>query len=92
MHAIFLIRSKSRTYFLILIRSVFVSAVTLAGGIPQAVTLRKPSFAIDIDDIRATLTSDSAILVLNTPHNPTGKVATKEELEGGQKIQRETVG
>ena len=38
-------------------------------------------YTIDIDELRATLTPNTKILMLNTPHNPTGKVFGLEELQ-----------
>jgi N-succinyldiaminopimelate aminotransferase len=44
------------------------------------VTLRAPDFALDLDRLRAAITPRTKLLLLNTPHNPTGKVFTREEL------------
>ena len=59
-----------------------LGAVHQAGAIPRAVTLRPPNFAIDEDDLRAAAASPRAkMIVLNSPHNPTGHVATAAELQ-----------
>jgi len=59
----------------------YVPSVQMAGGIPRYYTLRPPDWAIDEDEL-ATLFSDKTKLVIfNTPHNPTGKVFTRQELE-----------
>lgn len=59
-----------------------LGAVLLAGGTPRVVRLRAPSFAIEEEDVRRACSSPRAkMLVLNSPHNPTGHVATPTELE-----------
>ena len=55
--------------------------VILAGGIPKYVTLKKPDFNFDFDELEQSITEKTKIIVINTPHNPTGKVYTFEELE-----------
>ena len=55
--------------------------VTLAGATPRYATLRFPDFAVDLDALAALFTTRTRVLVLNTPHNPTGKVFTRQELE-----------
>jgi N-succinyldiaminopimelate aminotransferase len=42
--------------------------------------LRAPHFAFDIEALRAAITPRTRLLLLNTPHNPTGKVFTRDEL------------
>ena len=47
----------------------------LSGAVPRYVTLHEPDWAIDPDELRARLHARGrAAIVLNTPHNPTGKV------------------
>ncbi|MFN7133397.1 MAG: aminotransferase class I/II-fold pyridoxal phosphate-dependent enzyme, partial [Myxococcales bacterium] len=61
------------------------ASVTMAGGVPRHVPLRPPDAAhpswwFDEAELRAAFTPRTRLLVLNTPHNPTGKVFTLEEL------------
>ncbi|ANS80684.1 Aspartate aminotransferase [Serinicoccus hydrothermalis] len=65
------------------------AAVAMAGGVRRTVQLRFPDLRLDLDALRATVTDRTRVLVLNTPHNPTGKVFTREELEGVAAIARE---
>ena len=44
------------------------------------VTLRRPHFRPDLDQLRDAITSRTRLILLNSPHNPTGMVATREEL------------
>ena len=53
----------------------------LSGAIPRFVTLHEPDWHFDPDELRAAFGPRTRGLVLNTPHNPTGKVFTREELE-----------
>jgi aminotransferase len=53
----------------------------LTGATPRYVTLHEPDWSFDPDELRAAVTSRTRGLVLNSPHNPTGKVFTRTELE-----------
>ena len=53
----------------------------LSGAVPRYVTLHEPSWSFDVDELRAAFGPRTRGLVLNTPHNPTGKVFTRSELE-----------
>ncbi|HST42911.1 MAG TPA: pyridoxal phosphate-dependent aminotransferase [Conexibacter sp.] len=61
------------------------AAVALAGGELRRVTLRAPAFALDLDALEAAA-ENSRILLLNSPHNPTGRVLSRAELEGIARI------
>ena len=52
----------------------------LAGAIPRYVTLHEPDWSIDETELRAAFGPRTRGLVLNSPHNPTGKVFSREEL------------
>jgi aminotransferase len=53
----------------------------LSGAIPRYVTLHEPDWHIDPDELRAAFTDRTRGIVVNSPHNPTGKVFTRAELE-----------
>ena len=53
----------------------------LAGATPRFVTLHEPDWSIDPDEVRAAFTSRTRGIVVNTPHNPTGKVFTAQDLQ-----------
>ena len=55
--------------------------VVLAGGVPVYVTLNKPDFTFDRDELLKAISSKTKMIIINSPHNPTGKVFTYEELE-----------
>ncbi len=53
----------------------------LSGATPRFVTLHEPDWSIDFDELRAAFTSRTRGIIINTPHNPTGKVYAREELD-----------
>jgi aspartate/methionine/tyrosine aminotransferase len=53
----------------------------LSGAVPRYVTLRAPDWSIDSDELRRAFSSKTRAIVVNTPHNPTGKVFSRAELE-----------
>lgn len=55
-------------------------SVTMAGGHPQPVTLHPPHFNIDVEAVRAAMTERTGVIVVNSPHNPSGHVATVKEM------------
>jgi N-succinyldiaminopimelate aminotransferase len=59
----------------------YVACIGFAGGVRRPVTLRPPSYALDVDRLRAAVGPRTKLLLLNTPHNPTGAVLSREELE-----------
>ncbi len=52
----------------------------LAGAKPVYVPLEWPTWSFDPDRLRAAFTSRTKAIIVNTPHNPTGKVFTREEM------------
>jgi aspartate/methionine/tyrosine aminotransferase len=53
----------------------------LTGATARYVTLHEPDWHFDPDELRAAITPRTRGLVVNSPHNPTGKIFTREELE-----------
>jgi N-succinyldiaminopimelate aminotransferase len=60
----------------------YAACIAMAGGTRVPVTLRpsEGSFRLDLDELRASVTDRTRLLLINTPHNPTGTVLTREEL------------
>ena len=58
----------------------YAAVIALAGARMRAVPLRAPTFAFDPDELRAAFSSRTRMVLLNTPHNPTGVVFTREQL------------
>ena len=57
----------------------YVAMIQMAGGMRRPVTLRAPDFRLDVAALR-TAAAGARFLLLNTPHNPTGTVLTRDEL------------
>ena len=55
--------------------------IALAGGVHVTVPLRAPDFVPDLDELRDAVTSRTRIILINSPHNPTGMVLDKPALE-----------
>ena len=55
--------------------------VLLAGGVPTHVTLHKPDFRFDPEELERSIAPKTTMLVLNNPQNPTGKMFSRDELE-----------
>ncbi|MET8952743.1 pyridoxal phosphate-dependent aminotransferase [Streptomyces sp. NPDC004393] len=63
----------------------YAACIAMAGGRRVPVTLRPhqdgdASFRLDLDELRDAVTDRTRLLLINTPHNPTGTVLTREEL------------
>jgi N-succinyldiaminopimelate aminotransferase len=67
----------------------YVAVIQMAGGVRRPVTLRAPDFRLPIDELRAAVTPRTTAILLNSPHNPTGTVLTRDELEAVADVARE---
>jgi len=55
-------------------------AVALSGGTPVYVTLRYPDYRIDWDEVRRAITPRTRVMVVNSPHNPTGMMWSSDDV------------
>jgi len=58
----------------------YVPDMVMAGVSPRYVSLRTPDWTFDPDELRSAFSSKTRAIIINTPHNPTGKVYSREEL------------
>ncbi len=58
----------------------YAANIAMAGGVRVPVTLRPPDFRPDLDELARAVTERTRLILLNTPHNPTGSVFTHDEL------------
>jgi aspartate/methionine/tyrosine aminotransferase len=58
----------------------YPGVVRLAGAVPVAVPLSFPNWRLDIAALRRAVTPRTRVIILNSPHNPTGRVFTSEEM------------
>jgi N-succinyldiaminopimelate aminotransferase len=59
----------------------YAACIALAGAQRRLVTLRPPGYAVDPDALAAAFSPRTRVVLVNSPHNPTGKVFSREELE-----------
>ncbi len=59
----------------------YVPNAEMAGGVPRYVPLRAPDWTFDPDELAAAFNNKTKLIMLNTPHNPTGRVFTKAQLQ-----------
>jgi len=58
----------------------YAPAITINGGRPVYVALKQPDFHIDWEEVRKMITSKTRMIILNSPHNPTGAVLSDSDL------------
>ncbi|MGV3540509.1 MAG: pyridoxal phosphate-dependent aminotransferase [Rufibacter sp.] len=59
----------------------YVPAIELSGGVPVFIPLRFPDFSIDWQRVKEKLTKKTRLLIINSPHNPSGAVLQKHDLD-----------
>jgi N-succinyldiaminopimelate aminotransferase len=59
----------------------YAACIALAGAERRLVQLRAPTFGFDPDELARAITPRTRLVLLNSPHNPTGKVFSRAELE-----------
>ncbi len=59
----------------------YAATIALAGAVRRTSVLRFPDFAVDEASLRSAFSSRTRLVLLNSPHNPTGKVFTRAELD-----------
>ncbi|WP_244807401.1 MULTISPECIES: pyridoxal phosphate-dependent aminotransferase [Caballeronia] len=68
----------------------YVPSIELAGGKPVFVSLEAPDYALPFDKIAAAITPRTRLIMINTPHNPTGRVWRAEDMKKLEEIVRDT--
>lgn len=59
----------------------YLPACLLAGVVPRFVTLHQPDYRFDPQELRSVFNSRTRLILINTPHNPSGRVFSASELE-----------
>lgn len=59
----------------------YIPMIELNGGIPVTVKLVHPEYHIDWDQLKKLLNHRTRMIIINTPHNPTGSVWQKDDLD-----------
>ena len=68
----------------------YAPAVKLNGGMVKYAKLRMPDFAIDWNEVKRLISHNTKMIIINTPHNPTGSVLGKEDLNELYKLTKDT--
>ena len=67
----------------------YAASIAMAGGTRRVVTLRPPEWTFEVEELATAVGPRTRLLLLNTPHNPTGKVFSRSELEAVAAVCRE---
>lgn len=65
---------------------IYVPSILSVGGRPKYLTLKKPDFRIDWEEVQKVISSSTRIIIINSPHNPTGSILSAFDMEKLQKI------
>ena len=68
----------------------YAPVVRLQGATPIGLKLQVPDFAIDWDELRAAITPRTRMIIINTPHNPSGQVLNAADLDQLAALTRNT--
>lgn len=68
----------------------YVPAIELNGGIPVYISLNYPEYKIDWNEVKNKISKKTKLIILNTPHNPTGAVLDESDLKKLSEIVQNT--
>ncbi len=68
----------------------YVPAILLNGGSPKYYTLKSPDFKIDWDEVKKMVNHNTKMIIINSPHNPTGSVLKAEDIKKLEKLTKNT--
>lgn len=68
----------------------YIPNIVINGALPVRIDLRYPDYRIDWEEVRRRITSRTRMIMLNSPHNPTGAVLRTEDMEQLRAIVRDT--
>jgi methionine aminotransferase len=68
----------------------YAPVVKLNGGIPIFIKLRFPDYKIDWDEVKDHLSLKTRLLILNSPHNPSGSILLEDDMEALKRILNST--
>ncbi len=58
----------------------YLASIKICGGVAVPVTLHAPNFTVKMEELEAAVTSKTKMIIVNNPHNPTGKMWEESEL------------
>jgi methionine transaminase len=68
----------------------YVPAIKLCGGMPITVRLKLPEYKIDWNEVKKLITSRTKMIIINSPHNPSGSILSASDIQQLNKITRNT--
>jgi len=68
----------------------YVPAIELNGGIPVYVQLKAPDYSIDWNQVKKLVNQKTKMIIINTPHNPTGTIFSAKDMQALEKITKNT--
>jgi len=68
----------------------YIPNIEINGAIPVRIDLRFPDYHIDWDEVRRRITPRTRMILLNSPHNPTGAVLRPEDIEQLRSVVKDT--
>jgi methionine aminotransferase len=58
----------------------YVPVIRLSGGVPVFASLRYPDYTVDWDEVKRAISPRTKVILVNTPHNPTGRMWTPDDM------------
>ena len=68
----------------------YIPTIELNGGVPVSIQLIAPKFKVDWDEVKSKINSKTKMIVINTPHNPSGTILEKDDMLKLQDLTRNT--
>lgn len=68
----------------------YIPNIEINGAIPVPIPLRFPEYKIDWDQVRQNITPRTRVIMLNSPHNPTGAVLSEEDIRQLRSVVKDT--
>jgi methionine aminotransferase len=65
-------------------------AIELAGGVVKPYSLTPPNYRINWEEVKSMITDKTKLIMINTPHNPSGSILSKQDLESLEEITKGT--
>ncbi len=65
-------------------------AIVLAGGVPVPISLKIPEYIIDWEEVQQKITSKTKMIIINSPHNPSGSLLSEADMLQLQNLVRDT--
>ena len=68
----------------------YIPSIKINGGIPISVQLKAPDFKVDWNEVKQKITSKTKMIIINTPHNPSGTMFSESDMLKLQELTKKT--